>query len=44
MLALFLNYPPMFVAGEIALGLSASFVDALIAATVRRASEISQAR
>ena len=45
MLALFLNHPPMFVAGEIALGLSlALFVGALIAATVRRASEISQVR
>ena len=45
MLALFLNHPPMFVAGEIALGLSlALFVGALIAATVRGASEISQVR
>jgi hypothetical protein len=45
MLALFLNHPPLFVAGEIALGLSlALFVGALIAATVRRASEISQLR
>jgi hypothetical protein len=43
MLALFLNHPPLFVAGEIALGLLlALFVGALIAATVRRASEISQ--
>ena len=43
MLALFLNHPPLFVAGEIALGLSlALFVGALVAATVRRASEISQ--
>ena len=45
MLALLLNHPPMFVAGEIALGLSlALFVGALIAATVDRASEISQLR
>jgi hypothetical protein len=45
MLALFLNHPPMFVAGEIALGLSLTlFVGALIATTVRRASEISQLR
>jgi hypothetical protein len=45
MLALFLNHPPMFVAGETALGLSlALFLGALIAATVRRASEISQLR
>jgi hypothetical protein len=45
MLALFLNHPPMFVAGEIALCLSlALFVGALIAAIVRRASEISQLR
>jgi molybdopterin converting factor small subunit len=45
MLALFLNHPPMFVAGAIALCLSlALFVGALIAATVRRASEISQLR
>jgi hypothetical protein len=50
MLALFLNHPPMFVAGEIALCLSlAVFFGALIAATVRRAtvrraSEISQLR
>ena len=43
MLALFLNHPPLFVAGEIALSLSlALFVGALIAATVRRASEIAQ--
>ena len=45
MLALFLNHPPLFVAGEIALGLSlALFVVALIAAAVRGASEISQLR
>jgi hypothetical protein len=45
MLALFLNHPPLFVAGEIALGVSlALFVGALIAAVVRRASEISQLR
>jgi hypothetical protein len=36
MLALFLNHPPLFVAGEIALGLSlALFVGALIAAVIR---------
>ena len=36
MLALFLNHPPMFVAGEITLGLSlALFVGALIAAAGR---------
>ena len=45
MLALFLNHPPMFVAGEIALCLSlALFIGALIAAIVRRASEICQSR
>jgi hypothetical protein len=45
MLALFINHPPLFVAGEIALGLSLTlFVGALIAATVRGASEISQVR
>jgi hypothetical protein len=45
MLALFLNHPPMFVTGEIALCLSlALFVGALIAAIVRRASEISLLR
>jgi hypothetical protein len=45
MLALFLNHPPMFVTGEIALCLSlALFVGALIAAIVRRASEIFQLR
>ena len=45
MLALFLNHPPMFVTGEIALCLSlALFVGALIAAIIRRASEISQLR
>ena len=45
MLALFLNHPPMFVTGEIALCLSlALFVGALIAAIVSRASEISQLR
>jgi hypothetical protein len=36
MLALFLNHPPLFVAGEIALSLSlALFVGALIAALIR---------
>ena len=45
MLAPFLNHPPLFVAGEIALGLSlALFVGALIAAVVRRAPGISQLR
>jgi hypothetical protein len=45
MLALFLNHPPMFVTGEIALCLSlALFVGALIAAMVRKAFEISQLR
>jgi hypothetical protein len=42
MLALFLNHPPMFVAGEIALGLSlALFIGALIVAIGDRASEVS---
>jgi hypothetical protein len=42
MLALFLNHPPLFVAGEIALGLSlALFIGALIAAIGKRASEVS---
>jgi hypothetical protein len=41
MLALFLNHPPMFVAGEIALGLSlALFIGALIVAIGNRASEV----
>ena len=45
MLALFLNHPPLFVAGEIALGLSlALFAGALIAAVIRRAPRISQLR
>jgi hypothetical protein len=45
MLALFINHPPLFVAGEIALGLSlALFVGALIAAAVRGAPGISQLR
>ena len=45
MLALFLNHPPLFVAGEIALGLSlALFAGALIAAVIRRAPGISQLR
>ena len=44
MLALFLNHPPLFVAGEIALGLSlALFAGALIAAVIRGA-RISQLR
>ena len=45
MFALFLKHSPMFFAGEIALCLSlALVVGALIAAIVRRASEISQLR
>ena len=45
MLALFLNHPPLFVAGEIALGLSlALFAGALIAAIVRGVPGISQLR
>ena len=45
MLALFLHHPPMFVAGEIALGLSlAVFVVTLIAAIADRASEVLQLR
>ena len=45
MLALFLDHPPMFVAGEIALGLSlAVFVVTLIAAIADRASEVLQLR
>jgi hypothetical protein len=40
MLALFLDHPPMFVAGEIALGLSlALFFGALVVAIADRASE-----
>jgi hypothetical protein len=43
MLALFLNHPPLFVAGEIALGLLLTlFVGALIAAAVRGAPGIYQ--
>jgi hypothetical protein len=42
MLALFLNHSPIFVAGEIALGLSlALFICALIAAIGNRASGVS---
>jgi hypothetical protein len=42
MLALFLNHPPLFVAGEIALGLSlVLFICALIAAIGNRGSEVS---
>ena len=45
MLALFLNHPPLFVAGEIALGLSlALFAGALIAAVIRGALDLSVAR
>ena len=45
MLALFLDHPPMFVAAEIALGLSlAVFVVTLIAAIADRASEVLQLR
>jgi hypothetical protein len=43
MLALFLNHPPLFVAGEMALGLSlALFAGALIAAVIRGAPRIAQ--
>ncbi len=42
MLALFLNHPPVFLAGEIALGLSVVLlVGALIAAIGGRPSEVS---
>ena len=42
MLALFLNHPPLFVAGEIAFSLSlALFVGALIGAVIRGAPRIS---
>ena len=45
MLALFLNHPPLFVAGEIALGLSlALFIGTLIAAVIRGVPGISQLR
>jgi hypothetical protein len=45
MLALFLDHPPMFVAGEIALGLSlAVFIVTLVAAIADRASEVLQLR
>ena len=45
MLALFLNHPPLFVAGEIALGLSlALFVGALIDAVIRGVPGISHLR
>jgi hypothetical protein len=45
MLALFLNHPPLFVAGEIALGLSlALFLGALIAAVIRGVPGIFQLR
>lgn len=45
MLALFFNHPPMFVAGEIALGLSlALFIRALVAAITDRAAELAQLR
>jgi hypothetical protein len=45
MLALFLNHPPLFVAGEVALGLSlALFVGALVTAIRNRATEMSQLR
>ena len=45
MLALFLNHPPLFVAGEIALGLSlVLFAVALIAAIIRGVPGISVAR
>ena len=45
MLALFLDHPPIFVAGEIALALSLSvFVVTLVAAIADRASEVLQLR
>ena len=45
MLALVLDHPPLFVAGEIALGLSlALFVGALIASVTRGVPRISQLR
>jgi hypothetical protein len=45
MLPLFLNHPPLFVAGEVALGLSlALFAGALIAAIIRGVPGISQLR
>jgi hypothetical protein len=45
MLALFIDHPPMFVAGEIALGLSlALFIRASVAAIADRASEIRPSR
>jgi hypothetical protein len=45
MLAVFLDHPPIFVAGEIAFCLSlVLFIGALIAAIARRASEVSQLR
>jgi hypothetical protein len=45
MLALFLNHPPLFVAGEIALSLSlVLFAVALIAAIIRGVPGISQLR
>jgi hypothetical protein len=45
MLALFLDHPPMFVAGEIALALSlAVFVVTLLATIADRASEVLQLR
>jgi hypothetical protein len=45
MLALFLNHPPLFVAGEVALGLSlALFAGALITTAIRGAPRISQLR
>jgi len=43
MLALFLNHSPMFVAGEVALGLSlALFFGALMAALSEKASSVSR--
>jgi hypothetical protein len=45
MLALFLDHPPMFVAGEIALVVSlALFIRASVAAIADRASEVHQSR
>jgi hypothetical protein len=45
MLALFLDHPPLFVAGEMALGLSlALFIRASIAAVTDRATVVPQSR
>jgi hypothetical protein len=45
MLALFFNHPPMFVAGEIALGLSVTmFIGALVVAIAEKAAAAPQTR